>query len=110
MNQQITEYILKAPEEQRKLMEQIRNIIHDEIPDIIENIKWSRPVFSRNTDIVYFKTEKTYFTLGFFKHDRIKENAHLLEGTGKSMRHVKLRNPDDLQLTIIRNWLKEIIK
>lgn len=108
MNEQVSNYILAAPETQQKLMSEIRSIIHATIPSVIENFKWGRPVFSTKTDLAYFKTTKGYLTLGFFKFNAITSDTHLLEGTGKDMRHIKLKNVDDLQPGIIKRWLKQM--
>lgn len=108
MNEQITTYIAEAPEEQRKIMEAIRQIIHKEVPSVVENFKWSRPVFSTDADFAYFKTAKSYLTFGIFKFDKIKDNVALLEGTGKDMRHIKIKKIEDLQPEIIKNWVQQI--
>lgn len=110
MNEQVTKYISEASEEQRKIMEAIRSIIHQEVPSVQELFKWSRPVFATTTDFAYFKTAKSYLTFGFFKFEKIKDNVHLLEGTGKDMRHIKIRKVDDLNAEIIKNWLAQITK
>lgn len=110
MNEQVSKYISEAPEEQKKIMETIRKMIHKEVPSIKENFKWGRPVFSTDTDFAYFKTGKSYLTFGIFKFDKIKDNRNLLEGTGKDMRHIKIKKTDDLQPTIVKNWLHQITK
>ncbi len=110
MNDQVTAYISEAPEEQRKIMEAIRDIIHTEVSSVAENFKWSRPVFSTDTDFAYFKTAKSYLTFGVFKFEEIKNHQDLLEGSGKDMRHIKIKRLEDLQPEIIKSWIGQIIK
>jgi hypothetical protein len=110
MNELVTKYISEAPEEQMKIMEEIRAIIHKEVPLVTENFKWSRPVFSTDTDFAYFKTAKSYLTFGIFKFEKIKDHNNLLEGTGKDMRHIKIKKIEDVQASIIKNWLIQITK
>lgn len=110
MNEQVTTYISEASEEQRNIMEQIRTIIHQEVAAVTENFKWNRPVFLTDTDFAYFKTSKAHLTFGIFKFEKIKDDAHLLEGTGKDMRHVKIKRLDDLQPEIIKRWMQQITK
>lgn len=110
MNNQVTKYISEAADEQKKIMEAIRSIIHKEVPSVTENFKWNRPVFSTDTDFAYFKTAKSYLTFGIFKYDKIKDNRNLLEGIGKDMRHIKIKKIDDLQPEIIKNWLQQITR
>jgi len=105
MNEQITKYISEAPEEQKKIMEKIRELIHTTVEGVVENFKWSRPVFSTDKDFAYFKTAKNYLTFGIFDFEKIENDIHLLEGTGKDMRHIKIKKLDDLQTDVIKKWM-----
>lgn len=109
MNEQVTSYISRAPEEQKKVMEIIRALIREEVPSVNENFKWSRPVFSTDSDFAYFKTAKSYVTFGFFKFDKIKDHLNLLEGTGKNMRHIKIKKADDVKVEILRKWIRQVL-
>ena len=108
MNKEVTQYILQAPELQQQIMQQLREWIHEVVPSAKESMKWGRPVFSADTDFAYFKTTKSHLSFGFFKIEKIKGNTHLLEGTGKDMRHIKLKKPEDLQPDIIKSWLRQM--
>ena len=44
--------------------------------------------------------------LGFFAGARLPDPARLLEGTGASLRHVKLRTPADLERPEVRELLR----
>ncbi len=108
MNEQVTKYITESPPVQRALMEEIRALIFHHIHGVKEQIKWGRPVYSTTTDFAYFKTTRTYLTLGFFRYHKITTNVHLLEGTGKDMRHIKLRKTEDLNRELLVMWLREV--
>lgn len=110
MNEQVTSYISEAPAAQREIMEAIRKIIHKEVPAVVEHFKWGRPVFSTETDFAYFKTAKSYLTFGIFEFNKIKEHQQLLEGTGKDMRHIKIKNIAALQPELIKSWIKQLTK
>jgi hypothetical protein len=110
MNEEVTSYIKEAPAEQRKHMETIRAIIHQQVPGVKENFKWGRPVFSTTSDFAYFKTAKAYLTFGFFNFKKIKEEAHLLEGTGNDMRHIKIKKQEDLKPTLIAKWIDSVTR
>ncbi|RYZ61031.1 MAG: DUF1801 domain-containing protein [Chitinophagaceae bacterium] len=109
MNPQVTDYINNAPEDQKAIMEALRQLIHQHLPSVQESFKWSRPVFSTGKDLAYFKTAKSSLTFGFMQAEKIKSNLHLLEGTGKDMRHIKIRNVSAIDHELIANWLKEMI-
>ncbi len=47
------------------IMEIVRQLIHENVPGVREEFKWSRPVFSKKKGFAYLKTAKEYVTLGF---------------------------------------------
>jgi len=109
MNEQINQYIENATEQQKLIMQKIREILHEEVSGITENFKWGRPVFSTSSDFAYFKTNKGYLTFGVFKFEKVSQHSQLLEGTGKDMRHVKLKSLDQMSEQIIREIIRQII-
>lgn len=109
MNVEVSKYISEAPEQQRLIMESLREILHKEVPGLVENFKWSRPVFSTEKDFAYFKSTKAHLSFGFFDFKKICTAQQLLEGNGKDMRHIKLKKMEDLDPLLIKNWLREIL-
>ena len=106
MNSEVTEYINSAPKEQREIMETIRKLIHESVPNVSEEFKWSRPVFKGKSDFAYLKTAKAYVTLGFYNFQILDDPKNLLEGTGKNMRHLKLRNAGEIDTDCLRKWFR----
>lgn len=72
----------------------------------VEEFKWSRPVFTANKSFAYLKTAKNHVTLGFYKFEKLNDPQNLLEGTGKDMRHIKLKSEDDIDAKLLGEWLK----
>ena len=107
-NQEVTDYISKAKEEQIILLESIRQLIHEAVPGTTEAIKWRMPVFAKTKDYAYLRFSKNHLTFGFYNSERIVDTNNLLEGTGKSMKHIKIRNKDDIDDSLISEWLKLI--
>lgn len=108
MNQAVNEYMASSNAEQQAIMETIITLMRKEVPDATAQIKWGRPVFSKGKDFAYVKTAKTYLSLGFFNAGRISTQRELLEGTGKDMRHIKLRTAADVDSRLLTQWLKEL--
>ncbi|WP_187263098.1 DUF1801 domain-containing protein [Pontibacter beigongshangensis] len=106
MNPQVTDYINQAPAEQKQLMETLRQLIHDSVAGVTEEFKWSRPVFRAGKDFTYLKTAKAYVTLGFFDFEKLNDEQNRLEGTGKGMRHIKLKSTNDIDSELLREWFK----
>ena len=108
MNTQVTQYINDAPDEQKEIMKIIRSIIHNNVAGVTEDYKWSRPVFSKSKDFAYFKITKTHLTLGFMNFEKISDPNSLLEGSGKEMRHIKLKKPSDIDHNQLADWFLKV--
>lgn len=106
MNSQVNDYIEKAPMEQQQIMEEIRKLVHESVPTATEEFKWSRPVFRATKDFAYLKTAKAYVTLGFMNFQKLHDEHNRLEGTGKDMRHIKIKNKKDIDPELLREWFK----
>jgi hypothetical protein len=110
MNNDVTAFINAAPEEQKQIMETLRNLIHESVTGVEEEFKWSRPVFKKGKDFAYLKTAKNYVTLGFFHFQNLNDPDGLLEGTGKDMRHIKIKKAADIDQRMLKEWVAASVK
>src|SRR5690554_6763331 len=109
MNAQVTDYINTAPAEQKEIMEQIRKLIHQNVPGASEEFKWSRPIFKTDKEFAYLQANKNHVNLGFYKgFEKLNDPNRLLEGTGKTMRHIKLRKIEDVDEKLLSEWFKTL--
>ncbi len=107
-NDQITDYIAEAPEEQVFLLEELRELVHKSVNNVNEELKWKMPVFNNGKDFAYLRFAKKHVTLGFYNIGKLKDPDNLLEGKGNTLKHIKISVLDsNLKEQIIR-WLKEI--
>lgn len=105
MNNQVSEYIENAPLEQKEIMNILRHLIHQNIQDVVEDFKWNRPIFKTTKEFAYFLANKNYLTLGFTKNfEKLDDPNKILEGTGKTMRHIKLKKTSDIDIELIKKW------
>lgn len=105
MHPQVTDYI-NTSEKHKETLEALRQLVHDTVFGVTEEFKWSRPVFRSNKDFAYLKTAKAYVTLGFFQFNKLDDPKGLLEGTGKDMRHIKIKSVKDIDRKLLIEWLK----
>lgn len=109
MNQEVTDYIQNTEESHQKILTKLRKLILSAVPKAREQYKWSRPVYGLEKDFCYLQNTKRHVTFGFHDFEKISTNKHLIEGTGKSMRHVKLKDIKDLDEFQIKQMIKELI-
>lgn len=107
-NTQVTEYIEKAPGAHSEIMETVRKLIHDSVPNLTEEFKWNRPVFKSSKNFAYLKVAKSYVTLGFYNYQLLNDKDNRLEGTGTDMRHVKLKSMEDIDSELFTEWFKAV--
>jgi len=85
----------------------LRELIHDVIPEVTETVNpWGIPTFELSGPMCYFMVASKHITFGFPRGTSLTDPKGLLEGTGKNMRHVKLRNVEDLR----REGLRELVE
>lgn len=106
----VTEYINNSSTEQVEIMNTLRQLIHDAISRTTEDIKWVIPVFTKNKIFTYLRSTKNHVAIGFYNIDQINDPNGLLEGTGKSMRHLKIVKIEDINEELIKEWLKATVK
>ena len=57
--------------------------------------------------ICYIGVIKDHVNLGFIRGSELADPQRILEGTGKQMRHIKIKNISDLERPAIRSYLQE---
>ena len=107
-NQKVTDYIENAPKEQIIILKTLRKLIHETISDVSEGYKWGFPVFAKTKDFAYLRFAKKHITLGFYNIDKIEDPDNLLEGEGNTLKHIKIKNKDEINSKMIAQWLREI--
>lgn len=107
-NQKVTDYISKASKEQIEKLETLRQLVHESVKDVTEEIKWNMPVFGKTKDFAYLRFSKKHITLGFYHIDKLKDPDNLLEGEGNTLKHIKITELDSKLKQLIKKWLKQI--
>ena len=91
--EEVDRYIEELPEDIQNMTIALRKIILDASPKLIEEYKWSMPNYSYKGFVCYLQTAKKHVNLGFQKGNELEEKDvnHLLQGTGKNMRHIRIK-------------------
>ena len=105
----VTRYIQTAPRELIEILVTVRDIIHESVPGTNEFLKWGFPVFQiKSKDFSYLRYAKKHVTLGFYNFAKITEKKNLLQGSGNTLRHIKISNLHDVNKPLLTKWLKAI--
>ena len=68
---------------------------------------WKIPSFDLNGPLCFYMVAKEHVVFGFVRGATLRDPGKLLEGTGKYLRHVKLRSAADAQQAGVRALVKE---
>ena len=89
----------------------LRSLIRKAALNATECIKWGTPNYEKNGPICSIRTGKGFVALQFGQiGTSLKDPDGLLEGTGKAMRHVKIRSKTDLKKQLFTSWIKQAAK
>src|SRR5882724_11914598 len=100
-------YVKDENPELRKVVLGLRSFVKQIVPKTkITLNSWGIPTFEANQPFCFYMVGKRHITFGFHNGTSLKDSGKLLEGTGKNIRHVKLRNLEDLK----KNGLRELVQ
>lgn len=97
-NPRVDEYLAKAPQFAQPILTHLRGLVHDAVPDAVEEIKWSRPFFSVNGTIVcQMAAFQAHCGFGFWSPEMTAMlQADGVDGSDGSGAVGKIRSMDDL--------------
>ena len=93
----------------QEIAEALRKVILDADPQLTETIKWGNPTFERGGKVCHLAATKAYVSLGFFNGADLTDPEGRIEGTGKKMRHVKVRKLEDIRGEQISAWVQQAV-
>ncbi len=108
-NTDIDNYITEVPESQQEILRVLRELIFKAVPEVKEQFKWKRPVYGLEKDFCYLQANKNHVNLGFYDFTKIDDSKKLLEGTGKKLRHVKIKSTSYIDSEVLLKMIKQSI-
>ena len=94
----VEEFLSSYPAEISNLAGDLRAFVRAVVPDAEETLHlgWRSITFRNTKAFCSIIPHKKWVNLQFQNGNELSDPAELLEGTGKSMRHVKIRDAADL--------------
>jgi hypothetical protein len=90
----------------QKVVQGVRNLVKAAVPGTKITVNsWGIPTFETKDPFCFYMVGKNHVTFGFHYGTSLDDPEGLLEGTGKNLRHVKLRTVEDLE----KKGLKELV-
>lgn len=98
----VAEYVAQVDPEMRPLFRAVRAFVRKSAPSLDEGLYMGMPNFKGRAWMLYLADHSRHVNLGFYHGARLADPDGLLEGTGKSLRHVKVRSKADLTPELAR--------
>lgn len=108
MDKKVKEYIEKQKSPQKEILQKLRKVFHKTLSDCNEKSKWGVVSFSDGK--FYIAAMKTRVHVGFAISGLNKEEISLFEGTGKTMRHIKIYSVDEIDEKKLVDLIKLVKK
>ena len=102
MDPQVEQYVERQSSPQKEIVGRLRKIILRTFPDVNEEMKMGVPWYEGK---LYVVALKDHVNLGFCLKGLSQKEKRLLEGTGRTMRHVKIHSLKDIDDKKIENLL-----
>ena len=80
----------------RTILEQLRAIILETLPNVEESIKWNIPFYTYHGMLCYLNPQKDHIALGFAKGAQLSNAQGILSGTGSQVRHIRIGDIHDI--------------
>ena len=104
MEKQVNAYIEKQKSPQKEILQKVREIFHETLPNCEEKTGWGVVTFASGK--FYIAAMKNRVHMGFAITGLSEDEIGLFEGSGKTMRHIKIPTLDSID----ENRLVKLIK
>lgn len=98
---------LKSP--QKETVQALRELVLETGSDLKEQVKWRNPTYTRKDNVCWIILYKDHADFGFFKGTSLSDPHKVLEGTGKRLRHVKIRAVEEIKPEVLRPLIREAL-
>jgi hypothetical protein len=89
---------------------ELRRVVDDAAPDARATIKWAQPVWESNGPFAYVKAFGRSVNIGFWRGVQLDDPAAILEGDGDRMKHVTLREGDEVQADELAAFVRQAVE
>jgi len=92
-------------------MSQLRRIIHEAAPAIVEEWKWDTPVFSQNGNVFALGNFQDHVKLNFFKGASLADPHHLFNAglDAKATRAIDFSEGDKINEPALKELIREAV-
>ena len=108
MDEEVEKYIEKQQAPQKEILKKVRDLILDSLTDCEGKVAWGVVTFAEGK--FYIAALKNKVHVGFAINGLSKEEISQFEGSGKTMRHIKIHSLSDIDEKRLVKLIKMVDK
>ena len=94
----------------RRIATPLRALVRRNAPGLRESVKWGVPVYTGRKNVICIMVYPDHLNLGFFQGAALRPKHPEVEGTGKGLRHVKVRSVADVRRPVLAQLVREAVQ
>ena len=105
------DYVAAQTPARQALIRGLRKLVKRGAPALVESVKWGNGCWLKGKKPVAFAySSPDHVQFGFFAGSALKDPKGLLQGSGRYVRHVKIRATSDLDARALGALLRQAVK
>ena len=102
------EYFADQSPKNQAIIRALRRFVKRAAPELTESVKWGNGCWlGGKSPVAYVYSGRGYVQFGFFNGAALKDPKGLLQGSGKFVRHVKVRSPSEIDARAFAALLRQ---
>lgn len=102
----LDQYLEKVAPDKKELVHSLNTMITRAAPGLQPSLKWGNLTYHHTKNVCSLVMHRHHINLQFWNPNGLRDPLHLLEGSGKTMRHIKIENKSDIN----RSYISELIR
>ena len=91
------DYLRDQSPKNRTIIRALRRFVKSAEPQLVESVKWGNGCWLAGTEpVAYVYSDVAWVQFGFLTGSSLTDPSGLLEGTGRYVRHIKVRKTGDI--------------
>jgi hypothetical protein len=105
----IDEYVQTLQPQQQEIVAMVRELMRECAPGADEVISRGSLAWKAGKILAITSVSRTHVTLAFARGAEFLDGHGLLEGTGKTTRHVKIKRPDAVRHEALHDYIRQAV-
>ena len=105
------QYLASQAPRNQGVIRALRKFVKRVAPQLQESVKWGNGCWVQGkAPVAYVYSAADHVQFGFFRGSALRDRSGLLEGTGKFVRHIKVRKRSDIDERAFEGLLRQAVR